>query len=1529
MEEEEEITKLIQENEFLIVQEEVAENVIAQDVLIFPEEVQDGAVEDVLIQTDQQEVAIVPKVTRQVDVDIMADGVLFPEEVQHGAVEDVLIHTDEQKSIFQVLNKEDTNEQEVATVPKVSRQARRVDDQVLLDVEITMESKKDSTHDDSLKSPLIESKSRLFSDVSVPERTTYTSLKGGKNSPEIVRKSDMKAFETTPSEKLRFEIAGQFLEVLAERAQTIVHAFEDDDQKLSTNDLKTLLEQLKEADLEEIQIALKNVRDMGEGKLFPHAKPATFSFSDIFYRNKADGKLYLHGISGYVKPGQMMVMLGAPDSQMNTLLRVLAKRFVPGEVEGKLLLDRKPVDENFRKIVSYVAKYEIFRPTMTVLETLLSSYRLRVNSDVKNEAVLILALIVLKTFGLFGVRNEQVGDAVDRGISGGERRRLSFCQEIGGFTSVLLADMPTNGLDSGTAFKLCQTIRRTADALRYNCIFSLSQPSDDILNLFDSLMLLSKGHQIYFGPIRRSSARDDIDFALFHFESLGYIKPKLKGKSDFYQEMTEDPSRFYDPTKDTRDREAENYQSKPGTWQDLAEAWKKSKLNEQLGNSMWREFAPEASEFDFQKKQPNQGASWGMQLKTLLWRQWFTTLRAKQFSFGRFFVAPIRGLIFGYFYHNPGDDLSGMQQLFSFYYIALYIIGSEALVFLPFITTLWNVHVFQTNSLYYTPFLFYISFIAVEAFWSFLDILLTIVFWYWLVDMRSTEFSSYFWYFLGMYFFMHQFNRALITTLLTLSRSPVIAHIVWPFLVSVVLFTSGFLITRREVENVWEGAYWVNPNSYAYRGILINEFYGRTFKDNDGSIIDGADALKRYDLEVSEESEKYWMFGVVLAFWFGMQLIAGYATCVFARENFQPTPPLEHKGDSRRRGKRKTFWERLFGSKDPWLFDEEMEDPAEYSTFDSDIHMYRKNYTLVWKDVSYDVETKGHDGTMDFKKILKKVYGYAEPGSMTALMGATGAGKSTLLDVLADYKNYPGQTISGKILVNGRERPEMFAYISGYVEQFGSHEESMTIREAIEFSAALRLPTTVLEDEKKHRVEEVLTRLRLWSVANDVIGNDFEGGISPEYRKMTSIGVELVTHPGILFLDEPTTGLDSNSALRVMQTVKALSQTMCVLCTIHQPSKEVFLLFDSLILLAVDGHVVYTGSSNDLEAHFASIGYPEWDGHQNRAEYAIDCANHKKGKDAAKAFKKSSLYKNTVMKKIKFMQNADNNQEIEIDMENRPSWYEQCRQNLYRYARRDYIVKSKETLILLLFFLLSGILPGWVFYQPELTQSGVISILSATWITLVMVGYTAIMWNPILIAQRPYLYREKKSRMYSKSAYAVARWIVQFPVLLFGGFLVTIPSYYLVGMRCAFWRLYFAFLLTYLVQLSVVEMFSAFFSNETSAKRAFNQYNGIFVIAGGFFLAYDDMPPLYYPCYWLSPVHYGWNLVVEDEFRNVGEIKLDPDSINFYSSGADVIDFYDSDQMGAGEYIVILIAMVLVYKLLYLWALNRVEHIRR
>lgn len=126
-----------------------------------------------------------------------------------------------------------------------------------------------------------------------------------------------------------------------------------------------------------------------------------------------------------------------------------------------------------------------------------------------------------------------------------------------------------------------------------------------------------------------------------------------------------------------------------------------------------------------------------------------------------------------------------------------------------------------------------------------------------------------------------------------------------------------------------------------------------------------------------------------------------------------------------------------------------------------------------------------------------------------------------------------------------------------------------TVRECLLFSANLRLGAGVSVEDKEALVDEVLVELGLNKCRDTFIGSERSKGISGGERKRTSIGVELITDPSLVFLDEPTSGLDSYSAYKIVELLKALShQGRCtIMCTIHQPSSEIFLLFDNCIML--------------------------------------------------------------------------------------------------------------------------------------------------------------------------------------------------------------------------------------------------------------------------------------------------------------------------------------------------------------------------
>nr|XP_042130495.1 broad substrate specificity ATP-binding cassette transporter ABCG2 [Peromyscus maniculatus bairdii] len=239
------------------------------------------------------------------------------------------------------------------------------------------------------------------------------------------------------------------------------------------------------------------------------------------------------------------------------------------------------------------------------------------------------------------------------------------------------------------------------------------------------------------------------------------------------------------------------------------------------------------------------------------------------------------------------------------------------------------------------------------------------------------------------------------------------------------------------------------------------------------------------------------------------------------------------------------------------------------------------------------------------KEILSGINGIMKPG-LNAILGPTGGGKSSLLDVLAARKDPRG--LSGDVLINGAPQPANFKCTSGYVVQDDVVMGTLTVRENLQFSAALRLPTTMKNHEKNERINMVIKELGLEKVADSKVGTQFTRGVSGGERKRTSIGMELITDPSILFLDEPTTGLDSSTANAVLLLLKRMSkQGRTIIFSIHQPRYSIFKLFDSLTLLA-SGKLMFHGPAQEALEYFASAGY-HCEPYNNPADFFLDVIN--------------------------------------------------------------------------------------------------------------------------------------------------------------------------------------------------------------------------------------------------------------------------------------------------------------------------------
>lgn len=190
-------------------------------------------------------------------------------------------------------------------------------------------------------------------------------------------------------------------------------------------------------------------------------------------------------------------------------------------------------------------------------------------------------------------------------------------------------------------------------------------------------------------------------------------------------------------------------------------------------------------------------------------------------------------------------------------------------------------------------------------------------------------------------------------------------------------------------------------------------------------------------------------------------------------------------------------------------------------------------------------------------------------------MGESGAGKTTLLNVLASRTSIG--VVSGEKLVDAKFQNEGFARKIGYAQQHGIAMPTATVKETLVFYARLRQSSEYTDEEKLAYVEEVIATLDLSELADAVVGVS-GGRLNIEQRKRLTIEIELAARPELLlFLDEPNSGLDSNTAWSICALLRKLADAgQTILCTIHQPSGTAFEMFDRLLFIK-EGRTIYSG----------------------------------------------------------------------------------------------------------------------------------------------------------------------------------------------------------------------------------------------------------------------------------------------------------------------------------------------------------------
>ncbi|BDA47821.1 probable pleiotropic drug resistance protein 1 [Coccomyxa sp. Obi] len=600
---------------------------------------------------------------------------------------------------------------------------------------------------------------------------------------------------------------------------------------------------------------------------------------------------------------------------------------------------------------------------------------------------------------------------------------------------------------------------------------------------------------------------------------------------------------------------------------------------------------------------------------------------------------------------------------------------------------------------------------------------------------------------------------------------------------------------------------------------------------------------------------------------------------------------------------------------------------------------------MAFHHVYYSVDLpSGHPGVGETVEgaskpqltLLTDITGAFRPGVLTCLMGVSGAGKTTLMDVLASRKT--GGIVRGDITVDGHPKDAAtFARVSGYVEQFDIHSPAATVREALMFSAQLRLVGTN-KKQLESFVDEVLELMELTPLRNAIVGVPGVSGLSVEQRKRLTIGVELVANPSIVFMDEPTSGLDARAAAIVMRTVRNTVNTgRTVVCTIHQPSIDIFESFDELLLLKRGGRTIYFGPtgerSAELVSYFESVpGVPRITEGANPATWMLEvtamASEDKLGMDFADVYANSGLAKSNEDLVTQLQVPAPDSQPLRFEARFPRSFLQQfmiiIRKNFTLYWRLpDY------NAVRLVFTCIFGLLIGSIFWRKgnKTNNAGNIqNVLGALLTASIFLGTSnASTVQPVVDTERSVFYRERAAGYYGELPFALAQTLVEIPYLLVQSVLYSCTTYFMIYFAIDaakfFWYLFFIFLtlsfFTYYGMMAV----SISPNVQVAAIISSTFYSGWFLLAG-FIIPRPRIPGWWIWFHYLDPLTYTVEGLIASQLGDIHDQYIAFEDGTTASVAQYIRVQYDYKHDFIGYCVLILCGFILLFQAINAYALK-------
>ncbi|CAI0422205.1 unnamed protein product [Linum tenue] len=567
--------------------------------------------------------------------------------------------------------------------------------------------------------------------------------------------------------------------------------------------------------------------------------------------------------------------------------------------------------------------------------------------------------------------------------------------------------------------------------------------------------------------------------------------------------------------------------------------------------------------------------------------------------------------------------------------------------------------------------------------------------------------------------------------------------------------------------------------------------------------------------------------------------------------------------------------------------------------------------SVTWKDLYVTVG----GGRLT---ILEGLTGYAEPGEVLAIMGPSGCGKSTLLDALAGRLSSTAQQ-SGDILINGRK--ESLAYgTSAYLTQDDTLMTTLTVKEAVYYSAQLQLPDSISIAEKKKRAEMVIKEMGLQDSLNTRIGGWAVKGLSGGQKRRVSICIEMLRRPKLLFLDEPTSGLDSAASYHVMSRILKLAQNdrITVVASVHQPSSEVFQLFRNLCLLS-SGRTVYFGRVASTEQFFTSNGFP-CPTLRNPSDHYLQTINKDFDQEDIEQGHGGSVRTEEVISIL-------------------VSSYKSCviRQQTEQHVNTLCQQKKGGT------FGKKGGQASFITQCIVLTRRSFLNMyrdLGYYWLRLAIYIALSLCTGSIFydvgfsFGSIQIFRRERLNGHYEVGAFVVANTLSSIPYLFLISLIPGVIAYFLVGLQKSIEHFtYFALLLfvTMLLVESLMMMVASFVPDFLMGVITGAGIQGVMVLNGGFFRLPNDLPNLFwkYPMYYISFHKYANQGFYKNEFEGL-TFPNPQQGANSSISGEEILRSVWQVDTGYSKWIdiAILFGMVVFYRLMFLGIVKLGEKVK-